>query len=292
MILVATPLAASENTYHRLSQEGIDLAYNLHFDAATAIFDQLIHLEPDNPHGYLLQSVNLYYRYQLEENPEELGKQFQRIVSAAIDRAEKRLHDKSRSLDMLFYLGTANIYLAAYHGWESNWLRAYIYGKEGIDYLKKLVAVDPNYYDAYLGLGLYHYYTGVIPNFARPVTFILGIEADKMKGLAELELAGENGTYSRAEALLFLGSIYLYLEKDYNKSLACLENLNRLYPENASFLMLLGENYQKVGDYERAITTLNYLVNEATNLKFPILMISSYFRLGNLYFNLKNFPEA
>ena len=96
---------------------------------------------------------------------------------------------------------------------QSNWLRAYWYGKDGINYLKKVVAVDPNYYDAYFGLGLYHYYADVIPQFVKMVTAILGIEGDRERGLKELRLAAENGKYSKAQAMLILGNIYLYTEK-------------------------------------------------------------------------------
>ncbi len=291
-LLLIAPLVRSQEFYQKLTDEGIELGYNLHFDGATKIFNRLIEMEPEDPRGYLLQSVNFYYRYQLEENHGAFSEQFVKLSKSAIEAAERRLNNAEQKLDAMFYLGTAHMYLAAYYGWESEWMKAYWYGRKGISYLERLVQLDPTYYDAYLGLGLYHYYTDVIPKLARPITFLLGLEPDRKKGLSELELAAKKGRYSQAEALLFLGSINLYIEKDYRKSLAYLEQLTELYPENASYLMLLGENYEKVGRNELALETLDRLVRDAGASRFPVLVISSYFRLGNLYYNQRELPTA
>ncbi|MFQ5648674.1 MAG: tetratricopeptide repeat protein [bacterium] len=291
LVLPAQTLSSDRN-YQELTARGIELAYNLHFDQATETFQDLIELEPDNPHGYLLLTVSYYYRYQLEEHHEKFAKKFLEFSQQAIEHAKRKLGKKEEKLDALFYLGTANVYLATYHGWESNWLRAYWYGRDGIEYLERVVALEPEYYDAYLGLGLYHYYADVIPKFAKAVTFLLGIEADREKGLAELELAAEHGTYSRAEALLFLGSIHLYIEKDYQKSRVYFEKLADLYPENGTYLMLLGETYQKLGMNDQAAKTLSRLVEDTSAPQFPVLVISSHFRLGNLYYNQRDLPKA
>ncbi|MCZ6818631.1 MAG: tetratricopeptide repeat protein [Calditrichaeota bacterium] len=290
--VLVLPCVASEANYEKLRAQGMDLAYNLRFEQATSLFDQLIQLDPQNPNGYLLQAVNSYYRYQLGENSAVHAKNFLNLAEEAIVAARRQLAKKEHALDAMFCLGTAHMYIAAYHTWESNWLRAYWYGKEGINYLKRVVDKDATYFDAYLGLGLYHYYADVLPRFAKAVTFVLGIDSDKRKGLAELELAAEQGTYSRAEALLFLGSIHLYIEKDYQKSLTYFKKLAELYPENGSYLMLLGESYQKIGENEKAIATLTQLVREEKTSRFPVLVVSSYFRLGNLYYNTRNLPKA
>ncbi len=292
VLLFCFSVQASEDRYKTLTSAGLDHAYNLHFDEATDIFTQLIQLQPDNPRGYLLQSINFYYRYQLEENHENFARQFLYFSQKAIATAKRVASRDTEKLDALFYLGTAHIYLAAYHGWENNWWKAYWYGKEGIAYLERLVQLEPTYYDAYLGLGLYHYYTDIIPRVAKAVGYVLGLDNDREKGLKELKLAAQYGTYSREEALFFLGSIYLYLEKDFNKAMGYFQRLVILYPENSSFLMMLGENYQKVGKTKEAADTLNQLVSGDKATRFPVLIISSYYRLGNLYFGMRDLPKA
>ncbi|MFQ5603592.1 MAG: tetratricopeptide repeat protein [bacterium] len=283
---------ANSDYYNQRTLDGIHLAYNMQFDKATEIFAEIIELDPENPHGYLLQCVNYYYRFQLEENHLEFEKKFLDYSAIALKKSMQQLSDPNRQLDALFYLGTVHMYLAAYHGWESNWLKAYWYGKKGISYLEKVVARDPSYYDAYLGLGLYHYYSDVIPKFAKAISFLLGIKSDRQKGLQELEIAAEKGIYSKAEAMLFLGSIHLYIEKNYQQSLNYFKKLVHFYPDNLSYLMLLGENYQKVRQYDLAVTTLNKVIRDDSHLQNTVLKISTHFRLGNLYFSLNDFEQA
>jgi len=236
--------------------------------------------------------VNFYYRYQLEENHEDFAKQFLRYAELTIGAAHKTVSNPIQKLDALFYLGTAKIYLAAYHGWQSEWLSAYWNGKEGIDYLATVISLDSTYYDAYLGVGLYHYYTDIVPRIAKVVTFILGIDNDRKRGLAELHLASENGRHSSTEAKLFLGTTYLFIEKDYKKSLNFFEELVLKYPRNESFVMLLGENYQKLGKHNDAEAVLSQIVNRKNGSRYPVLTISSHFRLGNLFFSKRDLPSA
>ncbi len=288
----ALPALAGDDAYQKLSRQGMELAYNLRFREASSIFDRLIQLDPAHPRGYLLQAVSLYYRYQLEENHQEIEQQFLDFSAKAIRVAKQRLRDKEDGLDALFYLGTAYMYRAAYYAWENSWLKAYWYGKAGIASLEQVVKRDSSYFDAYLGLGVYHYYTDILPKYVKPVTFILGIKSDREKGLAELELAATKGRDSRAEALLFLGSIYLYTEKDYSQALRYFQTLATRYPQNPTFLLFLGENYQKMGKSALAVETLQNLLVDERARQFPVLMASAHFRLGNVYLGLKRYKEA
>jgi len=292
IIFTLSSAFAREDEYHQLTLKGMELAYDMQIEKATEIFDEIIKLDPKNPHGYLLQSVNYYYRFQLEERHEEFEKKFKKYISDAIKISKKNLFNKQKRLDALFYLGTAHMYFAAYHGGQNNWLRAYMYGKQGIEYLEKVVEINPNYYDAYLGLGLYHYYADVMPNFVKTVSSFLGIKGDRSKGLYELQLAAEKGTYSKAEAMFFLGNIYLYMEKDYSKSLHYSKKLANLYPDNPGFLIFLGENEQKNGNHTSAIEHFKTVIKEKNYYPYRFFEYVSYYHLGNLYFDLNDFGKA
>ena len=291
LLFICTSWAKDKDSYHQLTLEGIEYGYNMQIEKATEAFDKLIKLEPKNPSGYVLQSVNCFYMLQLGGS-EEVEKRFKKLTSKAIKLSKRNLSNKEKRLDALFYLGTIHIYLAAYHGGRSNWLRAYWYGKDGIKYLKKVVAVDLNYYDAYLGLGLYHYYADVIPQFIKTITAILGIEGDRERGLKELQLAAENGKYSKAEAMLFLGNIYLYTEKAPEKALPYSKGLVELYPANSGFLSLLGENYQRNGAHSLAIETFKSGLAQEAAERYPIFEIFLLYNLGNTYFELNEFEQA
>ncbi|MGD9159620.1 MAG: hypothetical protein PVG39_14500, partial [Desulfobacteraceae bacterium] len=67
---------------------------------------------------------------------------------------------------------------------------------------------DPDYYDAYVGLGMYDYYLSFLPKIVRTLSF-LGAYGDREKGLEEIILTSSKGSnyikcgeYTQAETIL------------------------------------------------------------------------------------------
>jgi tetratricopeptide (TPR) repeat protein len=275
-----------------LTRKGLDTAYNLRIGEATEIFDQLIRLEPENPHGYVLQSVNYFYRLKLEDQGARFENDFRKHAALAIKYAKRQLPSGHQRIDALFYLGTAYIYQAVYYGDSGSWLKAYNYGKEGIDFLQKVVELDSTYYDAYLGLGAYHYYAAIMPDIVKRVASVFGFEADRRRGLQELQIAAEKGTYTRAEASLFLGNIYLYSEKDYEKAAVYFKALVDAYPEHAGFLGFLGESYLRDGKHHEAISTFERALSASSAGLMPFVKVPVLYHMGDAYFQLNEFGRA
>lgn len=284
------PSFAQEESFYKLSFQGIDHAYNMDFESALTTFDQIISLDAANPHGHLLKAISHYYLYLVDMSNKKAADTFLALANKTIEVAGMRLRQQGKDADALFYLGTINMYLAAYHGENNNWVRAYWFGKRGIGYLESVIQLNPEYYDAYLGLGLYHYYAAVMPKLIKAISSLLGVEADRLKGLKELQMAQEKGTFARIEAKFFLGYIYLYLEKDHKKGLALFKELATAYPENPVFQIVLGDAYRKVGKHDLAIAAYEKSVAERNYARFPRLVNSSYYLMGNIYYE-KNEPE-
>ncbi len=287
---VAYPQQSAD--FYRLSYEGVELAYNMDFDAAIQRFDNVIASDPENPHGYLLKAVCNYYLYLVDMDDEVREKRFQKAVSRAIEVGKKKLRNAPGDIDALFYLGTSYIYLAAFHGETNSWLRAYWYGKEGLNYLKSVIERDPEYYDAYLGLGLYHYYADVMPKLVKAVSYLLGVEADRPKGLAELNLVREKGAFARTEATFFLSYIFLYVEKEHAKALPLLQELTAAYPQNPVFHIVLGDAYRKFGRHTQAVETYKKAASDRNYSLYPGLVNTSHYLLGNIYFEMNEFERA
>lgn len=193
---------------HQLAIEGIDLIYDMQFEKALGKFDEIVKLEPDNPKGYFLRSAVYYWMFMVDistasrnENNEQ---KFIELSFAAIEIAEEKLGENKQDIDAMFYLGGAYGNLGRYYG-QSNesMLKAYWYGRKGRNYLEDVVKKNPDYYDAYLGLGIYHYYMDMLPRFFKALSFLLGIEGNRKKGLDELNIAVENGIYTKDEAMFF-----------------------------------------------------------------------------------------
>jgi hypothetical protein len=99
---------------------------------------------------------------------------------------------------------------------------------------EKLLAVDPNCYDAYLAVGIENYMLGLNPAPVRWVMRAYGAETDKDQGIQKLKLTAEKGHYLSPYARLMLAVAAL---RDKNKAEArqLLEGLSREFPNNALY---------------------------------------------------------
>jgi len=113
-------------------------------------------------------------------------------------------------------------------------LAALSYLKTATGYSDKLLAISPDYYDAYVGTGLGKY---IIGQKAAPVRWILrigGIKGDQEQGIKELELAAERGRFLAPFARIVLAFDDL---KHKNNAAARkkLQLLHQQYPGNLLF---------------------------------------------------------
>ncbi len=291
IVIYCIPLWSQDSTVHYMALEGIDLATNLYYEEAVEVFEQIIRLEPENPRGYFLRSAAYFWMFSEDIKNERIGDKFRDHSFQAVEIAEDRLDEDNEDLDAMFYLGGAYGSLGRYYAMSKSFLKAYWYGKKGVLYLEKVVALDSTYYDAYLGLGIYHYLADVLPRFVKILSFILGVEGDKEQGINELYLTATKGVYTKTEAMFFLGAIYTYREKEYEKAIVIFNELLQKYPGNPGVLFSLGRCYSRMGECDKAVIAFkNILKNEKSQSLLP--RGSIYYQLGEVYYNLNNFELA
>ena len=218
-------LSADDSTALKLALKGIDLGTNLQYKESYEVFQQLIELEPDNPRGYFLRSAIYFWMFSEDIKNEEVGNKFRDLSYEAVEIAEARLEEDENDIEARFFLGGAYGSLGRYYAMTRSFLNAYWYGKKGKNYLEEVVEMDSTYYDAYLGLGIFHYLADILPRFVKILSFVLGIEGDKEQGIKEIKLAAEKGTYTKTEAMFFLGAIYTYRERKYEEAIKIFNQL-------------------------------------------------------------------
>ena len=179
-------------------------------------------------------------------------------------------------VDAMFYLGGAYGNLGRYYAMNKSWWNAYWDGKKGKNYLKDVVEKNPKYYDAYLGLGIYHYYADVLPKFIKLFSFILGIEGDKKLGFQELQLAISKSKNTKTEAMFFLGAIYTDIEKDYEKALPLFNEIFGKYPNNSVAGLALAKCYWKLGKYGQAEKQFRLMFDKFSSDKKVISYMNTY----------------
>jgi len=290
-ILLWGEVYAQTDSTHLLIINGIDYASTLQYEKAIKCFDKLITLQPDNPRGYFLKSAAYFWIFSTDMHDESVGDTLKEWSFKAVEVAEKCLDKNENDIDALFYLGGAYGTVGRYYGLKKNYLQAYWYGQKGKNILEEVVEKDSTYYDAYLGLGIYHYLADVLPRFVKILSFVLGVEGNKDKGIQELNLAATKGVYTKTEALFFLGAIYTYREEEYEKAVEIFNKLLEKYPDNSGALIHLGRCYASMGKCELALQTFIKILNSG-NTKDRIPITSLHYQLGDTQFKMNDFYMA
>ena len=105
---------------------------------------------------------------------------------------------------------------------------------------EKLLMIQPNYYDAYLAVGVENYLFSLK---AAPVRWMLqagGAETDRAKGVEDLRLTAEKGRYLSPYARLLL-AVAALRSKDVPRARDLLGNLAREFPHNRLYAQELAQ---------------------------------------------------
>jgi tetratricopeptide (TPR) repeat protein len=156
-------------------------------------------------------------------------------MDEAIALGESAVKANSKDASARFFLGGAYGYEARYLALQERWWDAYQKGKKGVSHLERVAKDRPDFGDAYLGLGIYHYYADVIPSVLKFFSKVVGMGGDKKRGLEEIHRSLREGTIVQPEARFFLAEIYSTFEEDQWRALEFSSSLRDEYPENELF---------------------------------------------------------
>jgi len=234
---------------------GINALYNIEYDQAQSIFEQIVSLDPEHPAGYIYQAVNIWLRhthntrrlhtsmfnnaefnYDIIDGPmkidENLDRKFYTLLNTAREKSEVRLKKNKKDIDALYFLAAAYSTQAAYEATVSNkYLAAMRSSSKAIDINKKVLKLDPTIVDAQLTGGIYDYVVANLPLAIRMMGSIFGLRGNEGRGIAALERVAKEGRYNSDDARLVLVTIY-QREKRYDDSFRVLQELQERHPKN------------------------------------------------------------
>ncbi len=250
-VSIQASTAVQPNLDH-LRQEGYSALYALDYRAAGRAFDRLIELAPDRPEGYLYRATNTWFRSLFEQrllstslySKDDFYAQKERDVDPAVDKAfradlqsaltfgEARLRQNPADVEALYYLGAVHGTLA---GYEASMARAFFsaleHGSKSVELHEKVLKLDPNYADAYLTVGLYHYTVGSLPLAVKLLLALGGVRGSRTVGIAELERVAREGRRNADDAKVVLISLYTR-ERQFESALRLLDEMRQKYPSN------------------------------------------------------------
>jgi len=121
---------------------------------------------------------------------------------------------------------------------DGHGLKALSYTRTGRVYANRLLAVDPQAFDAYLAPGVENYLLSLKPVAVRLFLRLTGSETDREKGLEELRKTADEGYYLEPFAKLLLGVAALR-DNQKHKARQVLTELHNRFPRNQLYAVEL-----------------------------------------------------
>lgn len=244
-------------------EQGIDSAFNFHFDYADQVYENLALKYPGHPLPPLFKSIIIYWKYFPVTTTGPYNNLYTQNINLAIEKAEAMLKVDDKNTEAIFLNLMARLLIMQYYAdnHESSKVipfvrRAYKMAKKGFELNDKIT-------DFYFSTGLYNYYREAYPEkhpVYKPIAYFFP-DGDKHLGIKQLEYNSHHGIFLDAESLSFLVYISLHFEADYKKASKYTKELYKEYPDNPLFLsyriraLLLLKKYNKVnqliGNFEK-----------------------------------------
>jgi hypothetical protein len=266
VIFLTPTLCATNASVHSGTpiEQGFNDMYNLDFSAAHHQFDVWEAAYPDDPMGPVCHAAALLFtefdrlgvlesqlftdnkRFDDRRKPSP-DPQTKREFMAALDRADaladealrRNSQDANAEFTKILSFGLRSDYAALV---EKRDLAALRYTRQGRQFAEVLLKQKPDYYDAYLAVGVENYLSGIKP---APIRWLLsagGVETDKAQGLHDLELTAEHGDLLAPFARLLL-AVSALRDKDQPQACGLLTGLAQRYTRNPLYRHELTQNH-------------------------------------------------
>ncbi len=158
--------------------------------------------------------------------------QFFGVLEKAQRLAEDHLKQNPKDQEAMYWAGAAHATRAVFY---FSMLKAYLPAlRESIgarQYHAQLLAINPDYVDAWLVVGTNDYVAGSLPWYVKIMASLKGYRGNRAQGLAEVKRVAEQGHSAREDAKFILAILYRR-EKMYSETLAVLQSLAESYPRN------------------------------------------------------------
>jgi len=298
LVLASAPPRASaiSPATDKLILQGLDAAYSLDFERAASLFSDAGRLEPEHPAGpFFLASLQWLEYSQNADVPgtvDALEPKFNQIMDQALDRARKMYAKNHDDPEANFYLGAIYGMKGRWFLLKYKWIKAAHYGFKGYKYLKRAVALDPECYDAYLGMGMYDYYSDTLPTIVKFAANLI-VRGDKQRGLRYIQTTLEKGHYSVTEAKIFLVGILTAYERQPDRALQIVQELRLQNPGNLFFVLMEMGPRICLRDWNGAIAFGEFLASRIRELAYTKPHTSLFdLYLGESYLGAKDYPKA
>ena len=255
MSFLSAPFAAHAANLNSSSllDAGYRDMYNLQFAEAHQAFATWQQQHPEDPRGpvadaaaYLFSEFNRLHvlEFQLFTDDRKLASEpklspdpavrqaFQLQLAKTKQLADAALQHNPHDANAMFAQALRLGLSADYDGLiEKRYLDALDYTKRGRILAQQLLAEDPNYFDAYLAIGMENYLFSLRPAPLRWLLRLDGAQTDRAAGVADLRIVAQKGHYLLPYARLLL-AVAALRDNDPRTARELLRGLEQEFPRN------------------------------------------------------------
>lgn len=269
---------------------GIRDIYSFKIKEAENYFNSFIKSNPNDPRGYyFLASLNLW-KY-LGNSREDDFERFIELADKSIAKCDKLISEENTLADALYFRGSMYGYKSIAYNKAEKYLEMIWASKNCTSDLNDALKINPNYYDAYLGLGLFKFALSQVPSTFKWALNMIGFEGDINQGLEYIRITAYKGKWAKVEAQYYLAQILTEYFQSYTESSAILKELSIKYPGNLLFQYSLAVTNMKMRELKTAEKTLKLIVSKK-DVNFDQIQSFSYFLLGDINYFRQNLEPA
>jgi tetratricopeptide (TPR) repeat protein len=217
-----------------------------------------------------------FYAETTEKVDEQKDQQFRKLIAQALERAEQRLAQNKRDEQALYYQGATYGLVASYEATvKRSFLPSLRNGSKAVGIHKRLLEINPNFWDAFLTVGIYNYVLGSLPLPVKMLAAIGGYRGSKERGLGELNLVTVRGNYANDDARVVLIALYSR-EKRYQEVVKLLDTMANKYPQNYLFKLEKAHTLLKLGQQKESYALFEELLNNKRTARVADLIHWQY----------------
>lgn len=259
----------------------IEATYNCQFERAFSELDEMIRKDTTSIDLKFFRAIVMWRSMYVNGQNAELEMKFERQMMELVDIGKDRLAKNERDTIALFYMGGACGYLARYYAAKDQSFQAVSWGKKGLNFHEELLTIAPQWFDAYLSLGLFHFYASGVPWYLKPILFLLGRSGSEVKAIEFLTLVSEKGELARFEAEEALAELYVR-RGEHHIADSLYQDLITRFPSNLFYYQKSAVSLFELMRYKKVIEISAKGINQ---LSTPTPVVSSLdsFRVGFLY---------
>lgn len=217
-----------------LSKKGIEGIYAVDLPEAKKYFELALQKYPDHPYPNFGVAMVKWaeLEYLEDESAPEMGEEYKALTDKAIEIGLAWIKKHPGDANAYMVLGGMYGLRARLGVMKHRWVAAYFDGKKALSNTRRSLKLDPELYDAYLGLGMYEYYAGTLKGAIKILAALL-MHGDAEKGLEYMRLCREKGYFNSMAAELMLIEIYTQTKGRYHDAATAVKwsaELRKRYP--------------------------------------------------------------